>query len=227
MSKKKRLLLSDEQPAKPCSVCGKNASYRGDKCNTCRSRIYVSNPERKAAILEKHKSRYRRLVSSGMCSAGCGNPAENGRLMCDSCARKNNVATGRRKRNLSECGKCRDCGKTAESGKKMCFDCSERAVSKHHGRYGLTRDEMVAIRALARVKSCAICGRAASESTHGVLSLDHSHTDPPVFRGLICGQCNAGLGYFFDSVDSLIMAAEYIEQTDPRYRTCPEAESKL
>ncbi len=56
--------------------------------------------------------------------------------------------------------------------------------------------------------SCAICG---IHQTHlkNKLSVDHCHSTGKV-RGLLCSNCNTGLGYFKDSVVSLEKALSYI-----------------
>lgn len=53
---------------------------------------------------------------------------------------------------------------------------------------------------------CAIC-RQPMESP----CKDHSHEEPPVPRGLLCRQCNFGLGHFGDSVSVLISAIQYLQ----------------
>jgi hypothetical protein len=60
--------------------------------------------------------------------------------------------------------------------------------------------------------SCAICGLPAEESARG-LNVDHSHYTHKI-RGLLCVQCNLGLGYFKDNVQRLKAAIEYLEATD-------------
>lgn len=55
---------------------------------------------------------------------------------------------------------------------------------------------------------CAICGELPS-TTHG-LCVDHDHEMGKV-RGLLCNNCNAGLGYFGDSADVLRAAAAYLD----------------
>jgi len=64
---------------------------------------------------------------------------------------------------------------------------------------------------------CAICLVHQSELKKA-LSVDHCHTTNLV-RGLLCGNCNQGLGHFKDSTTSLARAMEYLrtgsaEQTD-------------
>lgn len=75
-------------------------------------------------------------------------------------------------------------------------------------RYGVTRAEFDA-RVEAQGSRCAICGT----SDHGSKEwhLDHNHsTGAP--RGLLCFQCNVGLGRFGDSVERLQSAVEYLQK---------------
>lgn len=53
--------------------------------------------------------------------------------------------------------------------------------------------------------ACAICRK-----TPKVLNVDHNHTTGLV-RGLLCPNCNHGLGKFKDSQELLIKAAKYLE----------------
>ena len=50
---------------------------------------------------------------------------------------------------------------------------------------------------------CAICNKSTK------LYVDHSHKTN-TFRGLLCNHCNVGLGHFFDSVELLQKAVEYL-----------------
>ena len=53
---------------------------------------------------------------------------------------------------------------------------------------------------------CPLCGRRPK-----VLHLDHDHaTGEP--RGMICGECNRGLGHFLDDPALLRRAADYLER---------------
>lgn len=59
---------------------------------------------------------------------------------------------------------------------------------------------------------CMICGVRDGEAggRHGTLSVDHRHSDG-VVRGMLCPQCNYGVGQFRDRSDLLRRAADYLD----------------
>jgi len=57
---------------------------------------------------------------------------------------------------------------------------------------------------------CAVCGDQLIIGTKR-LHIDHNHITGKV-RGLLCLQCNAGIGSFDDSVSILFKAAAYLEK---------------
>lgn len=58
---------------------------------------------------------------------------------------------------------------------------------------------------------CRICGETCPSGR--ALAVDHCHTSGEV-RGLLCGQCNNGLGRFKDRPDLLRAAADYLESAN-------------
>lgn len=75
-----------------------------------------------------------------------------------------------------------------------------------HYRYGITRDQVS--RLLAAQKGlCAIC--KVADPKH----VDHSHRTRKV-RGLLCLNCNQGIGRFEDDVPTLRRAIEYLRPHD-------------
>jgi len=78
------------------------------------------------------------------------------------------------------------------------------------------RKELYAKTAATQREVCAICGKAESKrSSLGRkcrLAVDHDHASGRV-RGLLCGRCNLGLGYYLDNPELLRAAALYVERT--------------
>lgn len=60
--------------------------------------------------------------------------------------------------------------------------------------------------------ACAICGREdAGREGVNPLYVDHDH-NTGVIRGLLCNNCNMGVGYFKDDIELLMSAIRYLQQ---------------
>lgn len=79
--------------------------------------------------------------------------------------------------------------------------------------FGITVAEFHAMRD-AQGGVCAACGRPEKEKRSGrvrELAVDHCHRTGAI-RGLLCGNCNRGIGKFEDNPELLRKAADYLER---------------
>lgn len=74
-------------------------------------------------------------------------------------------------------------------------------------RYGIGADEFDEL-VRQQGGACAICERPDPEH------VDHNHETGDV-RGILCFNCNGGLGHFRDSIDAMLAAAVYLDERDP------------
>jgi hypothetical protein len=100
---------------------------------------------------------------------------------------------------------CKNCNnaRTRESRERL------HGGSRHYHlmhRYGIGADDFDRLVA-EQGGVCAICGKPDPEH------VDHSH-DTGEVRGILCFNCNGGLGQFRDSIDTLRSAATYLEFLD-------------
>lgn len=84
------------------------------------------------------------------------------------------------------------------------------ASSRHYFRsqYNLTAGQMTAMLA-EQGGGCAICRTTDPGGRHGAFHVDHDHATGTV-RGLLCSDCNFGLGKFKDDPVSLQAAIDYL-----------------
>lgn len=81
--------------------------------------------------------------------------------------------------------------------------------------YGITIDEFE-IKLEQQDFKCAICGeneKMVNATTKKInrLSIDHCHKTGDI-RGLLCSNCNRGIGFFKDSQELLLKAIEYLKK---------------
>lgn len=73
-------------------------------------------------------------------------------------------------------------------------------------RYGLTPEQVDEMAA----KGCSICGTTGWTGRHARPHVDHDHVTGKV-RGILCNECNIGLGKFKDDPALLRAAIRYLE----------------
>lgn len=112
------------------------------------------------------------------------------------------------------CQKCKelkpleDYGKDKQKADGLTSRCKTcRMEDALLSRYGVTMDEFEAL-VEKQNGVCAICGKYEA-----VLSVDHNHTTGKV-RGLLCRQCNRGLGLLQDSEYVLSKALQYLQESE-------------
>lgn len=83
-------------------------------------------------------------------------------------------------------------------------------------KYGITKDEYWRIFELQRRK-CKVCGKEGNphKNSNRPLVVDHSHVTGKV-RGLLCRNCNSGIGLLQDNVKILKNAVKYLEAQNAR-----------
>ncbi len=82
-----------------------------------------------------------------------------------------------------------------------------RRVNNVEITYGLSAKEYIE-KITAQNNLCAICG---DKKEGKVLCVDHDHKTGKV-RGLLCGNCNIGLGNLKDNIQILQSAIEYLQK---------------
>ena len=75
--------------------------------------------------------------------------------------------------------------------------------------FGISADEYDAMLA-GQGGRCAICGSAVGDKWNRRLAVDHCHATGKV-RGILCTNCNQGIGKFKDCADLLLRASKYIK----------------
>lgn len=76
--------------------------------------------------------------------------------------------------------------------------------------FGISRVDFLEMLAIQNNR-CAICGYSSDKHGKYFPVVDHCHTTGKV-RGLLCMNCNQGLGKFKDSYNNLLGAAMYLQR---------------
>ena len=162
---------------------GRSRKYCGPKCRKEIDYERRYNENRSQCSVDgcnNHSRSYR----SGVCEMHYGRLRRYGALEPDGCPMCGEAS--RQKRNGRFCS--RDC----------------RLVAERYAQHGLTIEEGKEFEK-SRGGRCDICG----ETPERVLCFDHCHsTGEP--RGLLCSNCNTGIGFLRDDPKILQSAIEYL-----------------
>ncbi len=166
----------------------------------------------------------RAALTSPLCKCGCGLPAPR-REKGGSGRAFNKYVAGHYHLDTSTVPKCAcGCGRdVSRAGRKWrkwakgChlrkhgFDAKEAKINERLLRvYGITRAAYEQLLS-NQGGSCAICGIRSPGKDRTMWCVDHDHDTGDV-RGLLCGQCNAGIGNLRDDPIIIERAAQYVRK---------------
>lgn len=93
------------------------------------------------------------------------------------------------------------------------YDYKRERASRIKKEYGITMQAAEAMLS-AQGGGCAICAKPLSIAQEGKAAADYSHVDhchtTGKVRGILCNNCNHGIGKFMDNPDLLRAAANYL-----------------
>jgi hypothetical protein len=86
----------------------------------------------------------------------------------------------------------------------------ERRAYELRRKYGLTKEESLALVEKSMIGLCDICGRTEQHATKKSLSIDHNHLTNKI-RGLLCHDCNLTIAHANENTQTLQNAILYID----------------
>lgn len=192
-----------------CAYCGKafnakarrwGAIYCSSRCNDMARYHRTRRPPMRAEACEHCGIALpaNRRTNTRFCSIKCGQDWRNTQTAALTLAAK------------ADRPSCRGCGSpvpAAKHGKAVYCSDECKIRSRRHEAYGLTKVELDTL--LAQHEVCAIC-KTAEWGQKGPC-VDHDHDSGRV-RGVLCGNCNQGLGRFADDPKRLRAAAAYLRR---------------
>jgi len=124
--------------------------------------------------------------------------------VCVKCNKEKNFPEGFR----SSSNRCKVCLECSKEVKRKIGSSDNKRNNQYLKRYKITLDDYEKMLKIQNY-CCAICTIHISELSSR-LHVDHCHNTNKV-RGLLCYNCNSGIGRFKDDESLLIKAADYIK----------------
>lgn len=172
---------------------------RWNKRSRCRQHLELGRLQARQRRVERNLS--------GQCNFGkCTLPRLPKRQFCEEHLGVLRETNRNRKSKLLEKGLCANCGsRFRRPDRQTCNECGAKAAAATAGHRASFEDRETFF--TLQHGLCGICGGAFKNPFDGMIDHDHRTGD---LRGLLCQNCNRGLGMFRDSIELLIRAAEYL-----------------
>jgi hypothetical protein len=90
---------------------------------------------------------------------------------------------------------------------KSCRNYKLKDKRRHHTKYGLNDAQYSSLKQHFGNR-CGICGKTEKENKRK-LAIDHEHDSGRV-RGILCRNCNAGIGLLGDNLQGVTKALQYL-----------------
>ena len=219
-----------------CSKCHRDPVHAKGLCKVCYNKerlVALKHGDCKKC------GEFKKIVARGLCQKcysldiqkrktavcrGCGQlkPIKS-RGLCVKCSQRN-VRHGHTNhtRPIKGTKLCTECGRRPIHAKKLCGTCYNRVQRANNPRRNLANDlrknfgmSLGDYDKLFESQNgkCALCGADANDTVNGKvtrLAVDHNHETGEI-RGLLCGNCNRGIGNLQDSTKILTKAIDYLK----------------
>lgn len=212
-----------------CPNCGESKQKKSKFCSSC-NKILLQNQRNKC---ECGRSKNIRLPYCQQCikSKGitrdpqkeicpkCGERKRSGTILCLSCSNEE-----RRQKPCPSCGKpynekdfiIKNPTRSYPNGKRQgkCKECSKEDYLPHNRKSSWKRKGLNPEKVLDLLENhngrCDICGTKTPLGQGECFKVDHDHKSGKL-RGLLCNNCNCGLGHFKDDPVRLRKAIKYLK----------------